>query len=246
MSSGDGLEDAFECSRLLEQLDDARREIDELRRALEGCERELGGAHHRVSNGLLITAAFLRLQIPQTPGDASKRILRAAMERIEAMGQFHRHLVSASTSQTVDFSVYLENVAADIAAITGAVCKVRVASEIFIGGDVAMNLAIVVNELVVNAKKHAGKRARDIEIGCSPGDDGHLHLEVTHDGPGLPPDFDLEHPTDLGISVVCGIVRQLGGEISAETDCSARFRISIPISSGNGERTEHFLNRHLH
>ncbi|MGH9029355.1 MAG: sensor histidine kinase [Acidimicrobiales bacterium] len=61
--------------------------------------------------------------------------------------------------------------------------------------------------------------------------DGHrLSLRVRDDGRGLPPEFDIDNTTSLGLSIVRDLVRsQLGGTISMERDNGTLVTIEVPL-----------------
>jgi two-component sensor histidine kinase len=62
--------------------------------------------------------------------------------------------------------------------------------------------------------------------------DGHLHVEVSDQGIGLPQDFDIDQPrSSLGFKVITGLVRQLQGQLTISSDrpSGARFLVDLPI-----------------
>ncbi|HLH27601.1 MAG TPA: sensor histidine kinase, partial [Acidimicrobiales bacterium] len=123
--------------------------------------------------------------------------------------------------------------------------------------DVATPLAVVVAELVQNAVEHAfaeleadeapgGRRDDSDRYGGGPqvpgrisvhleGNASTLRVEVSDNGAGLPPGFDLDESKSLGLAIVRDLVRsQLGGEIAMsnraeEGDGSGTVvRITVP------------------
>jgi two-component sensor histidine kinase len=100
-----------------------------------------------------------------------------------------------------------------------------------LSADHAIPLGLLINELVTNAVKYAypeGSGEIDVaarEIG------GHLHVEVSDQGAGLPEGFDIDQPrTSLGFKVVTGRVRQLQGHLTITSDRKGtRFLLDLPI-----------------
>jgi two-component sensor histidine kinase len=81
-----------------------------------------------------------------------------------------------------------------------------------LSNDVAMPLALILNELLTNAVKHGIKdHARQGARVSLTGQDGRLALCVEDDGEG----FDLEEvrKTSSGLQLVLGLARQLHGTL---------------------------------
>jgi two-component system, sensor histidine kinase PdtaS len=126
-----------------------------------------------------------------------------------------------------------------------------------VSAAVATPLAVTLAELLQNAVEHAFVREPDLPGDDLPGDDqtgddraggdldgtggarGHVQVllrnageelvvEVRDDGCGLPPGFDIEKTTSLGLSIVRDLVMtQLSGSIIMER---------VPVEEGNGTR----------
>ena len=91
-----------EGAELRSRLKNIHRENDDLRAAQHNKEVELRECNHRISNGLQIMAALMRVQIRAVEDNISKDILQIAASRIEAMGKFHRHLtISNSPTKSI-------------------------------------------------------------------------------------------------------------------------------------------------
>ena len=81
-------------------------------------------------------------------------------------------------------------------------------------------LALIVNELVSNALKHACRDAVEGELDLSLRQDSEeLVLRVQDNGPGLPPDFSMDTHSHVGLDVV----RTL-----AERDLNGSFTLTSP------------------
>jgi len=82
----------------------------------------------------------------------------------------------------------------------------------------AMPLALIANELLVNIFKHAFPDGRSgtirIALRGLEGETPQGRLEIGDDGVGLPPDMEQAHPTSLGFS----LVRLLTGQLHARLD----------------------------
>ena len=62
--------------------------------------------------------------------------------------------------------------------------------------------------------------------------EGHLHVEVSDHGVGLPTGFDIDQPrSSMGSKVISGLVRQLQGNLTIASSAGngARFLLDLPI-----------------
>jgi two-component sensor histidine kinase len=113
---------------------------------------------------------------------------------------------------------------------------------------VATPLAVVLNELLQNAVDHAYPGALDLT--GEPGKvrveiertDPELVLRVTDDGVGLPPGFDLDGATGLGLSIVRTLVTsELSGDISVRNGSGpgdrpgTQVQLRVPIPDENDD-----------
>jgi two-component sensor histidine kinase len=107
------------------------------------------------------------------------------------------------------------------------------ADPMLLAADHAIPLGLLINELVTNAVKYAyPEGSGDIEVSARE-IDGHLHVEVSDHGAGLPEGFDIDQPrASLGFKVVAGMVKQLQGHLTLSTDrTGTRFLLDLPILS---------------
>ena len=187
---------------------------------------------HRVANNLQLAASFLMLQERKLrPGEA-RVALAAAGSRIAAVANFHRHLAHNMGRPTLELAAFLQGVAPEIGSSCGLQCHVE-AEPVEIPTHAAMNIALVINELAINASKHAyGGGDGSLYVRCRRSPSQDLVITVADDGPGLPGGFD-EGSSGLGISIINSITRQLGASLSAETraEGGARFTLRAPLQS---------------
>ena len=82
--------------------------------------------------------------------------------------------------------------------------------------DRAISAALIVNELIANAAKHAyrGNQSGKVQVRIADVGDDNLSISVSDEGTGIPEDFDLARPKGLGMRIVTSFVTQLGGTIN--------------------------------
>lgn len=229
---GDGpLDDAAARLAALAGLKETLRARDEeLARAKEQLadrDRALAEISHRLYNGLQLITSFLRFEGRRLTDGRAKGALESASHRIEAMGHFHRKL-GISDARPVDFAEYLGSFVQEIGASMGLSVKLRT-EPTPLDNRTAADLAIVINELMMNAAKHAyGGRRGTVEIACGPSDGG-VRVVVRDFGPGLP--AHTENPHSLGMMLVRSIMKKRGGRLEVENRGGACFVLTLPRSS---------------
>jgi two-component sensor histidine kinase len=203
------------------------RDVTELRRRereLLTKEATIREIHHRVKNNLQTVAALLRLQARRLQAPEARAALEEAVRRVGSIAIVHETL-SHAPEEIVDF----DDIADRVAMMAGEVSSpdVRVTPKItgqfgMLPATVATPLAMVLTELLQNALQHGfGQISRPIaadagiiEVVAARAPE-QLTVTVTDSGAGLPPNFDLENTTSLGLQIVRTlVVAELGGQLS--------------------------------
>ena len=213
---------------------------------------------HRVKNNLQVIASLLRMQAEKFAGDDNVARLSAALResqhRVESMSLIHEQLYQAGNLREVDLAEHAALLASHLIHAYGAQsdasqpARVRYRLNIerlAVGVDRAIPAALILNELVSNALKHAfpGDRPGLIEItggwaaasgeisggrrSASVARDGAtIILEVRDNGIGFAAPSDRaalpkspgSPPSleSLGLNIVRILTRQLRGEFTIE------------------------------
>lgn len=183
---------------------------------------------HRLANSLQLAADFLIFEHSRVADAHARAALVETAERLSAVGQMHRFLANHHGAAGVDLDPFLSEFGRLIGDTTGLYCSVE-ADSVVVAPETAQQLAIAVNELAMNAAKHAypwGHRGALYVVCRRRGEN--LVLVVSDDGQGLGKDFDLARAQGLGMTILEAIVRQLGGAFHAVSDNGARFTITVP------------------
>ena len=215
------------------------RDVTEVRRRdrqIMGKDATIREIHHRVKNNLQTVAALLRMQARRMTDPAAKAALQESVRRVGSIAVVHETL-SLALDESVEFDAIADKVLAMCAevAATGAVVEVvRTGTFGVLPAEVATPLSMVLTELVQNAVEHGypdGEVGR-IEVGVHR-EEGRLVVEVVDDGAGLPPGFDLDASTRLGLQIVRTLVAgELGGEVllSPRAGRGTRVELRVPLS----------------
>lgn len=201
------------------------RELSSARARLASQERTIQELHHRVANSLQLAADMLIFEQLRSRDPMAQAALEASRARLVAVGELHRYLNEHADRATVELRPFLTGLCEAIAATTGLICSIQ-SDMTAVPGDMAQQLAIAINEIAINAAKHAydGKPGGRLLI-QSRRDGAELVVTISDEGKGLA----SEGHTGLGTSIIAAIVRDLKGSLSAQTEGGATFTIRAPL-----------------
>jgi two-component sensor histidine kinase len=223
--------------RLFSELEDLRglherRELQQAKRALEAeveqKELLLKEVNHRVKNSLQIVSSILELQLASIQSTPAADALRSAASRVMAIAAVHERLYAGSDLRVVSLDAFLGRLCEQIGQSLGAAdgIKTDIAS-LDVSTDLAIPLAIIVNELVTNVIKHVGPPCRIIVTRADTQD--RLILTVSDTGAG--PSSGKAH-TGMGSRLVQALVRQLDAQLETRQHPGGyAVEVIIPLSS---------------
>ncbi|MBX7078336.1 MAG: PAS domain S-box protein [Nannocystaceae bacterium] len=211
---------------------------ERLRASLAEKESLLKEVHHRVKNNLQVIASLISLQA-ETLADPAARVAFAEMRsRIKTIAAIHERIYRAPDLTRIDLKGYLGDLVRELArAMAQPGCRVATIVEvepIALSLDTMVPLALLVNELVTNAFKHAfpaGARDRGTIHVRLRRVDGGIELSVRDDGVGMSPRADDGRPSSLGLSLVDGFAQQLDGTVGMAGHDGTAWSIRFPEPS---------------
>lgn len=196
--------------------------------------------HHRVKNNLQTIASLLRLQARRSKVPEVKSALQESTNRILSMSVVHEFLSQQDSEEIRVIEVtknILNTVAPNMVAADFKLLHSFDGPEVILPSRTASNLAVIINELILNSIEHgfAGRSQGLIGLHTEASEEGYI-LELYDDGCGLPNDFDLEKTRSLGLQIIRTLVRDdMGGEIELYNHGGTHARISIPRNPEGGE-----------
>ena len=213
-------------TRLFEELEalrdlNERQELQRAKQALELKDRQkdllLKEVDHRVKNSLQIVSSLLYLQ-SRTAGAAEAQFRNAAA-RVSAIAAIHHQLHKADYAGTVQLDQYLTDLCEEIATASGGPergCSLTVdALPLTISNDIAVPLALIVNELLTNAIQHSQAVAEGgairVVVSSHPND-----FSVSVSDPGSGPD-PSRTTLGLGTKLVDALTHQIKATITKQS-----------------------------
>jgi two-component sensor histidine kinase len=220
-------------TRLFEELTELRdlnerHELKKAKQALEGLvqhkELLLKEVNHRVKNSLQIFSSVLQLQIPHTQSTDAADALRSAAARVLAVAAVHERLYTGEDVSVVRLDAFLSDLCDEIGRAYGCPDDgIRTdVQAVDVPTDMAIPLALIVNELVTNVVKHVGPPCR-ISLRSELGDALKLIVSDTGQGPakGQP-------RLGLGTRIVDAFSTQLGAQVETK-QVSGGYNIELTV-----------------
>lgn len=176
--------------------------------------------HHRVKNNLQTIASLLRLQSRRVDNDDVKRYFNESISRILSIAGIHEILAQSGVDE-VDILTTLYKLKESTLnfGISNKNINLEIKGDSFnVDSDKATSIALVVNELIQNAFKHAfsNKDGGNIEVIIQKGI-MYSNISVIDDGKGF--DINAVRNESLGFNIVRGLVKdQLHGNLNVESD----------------------------
>jgi two-component sensor histidine kinase len=185
--------------------------------------------NHRVKNNMQMLQALLYTAMRQTQSQEARKVLEDAARRITAMAAAQKVLYSTTDATRFNSNEFVQSVCHTAQQVFPANVKIVCeAASAQLDNEIAMPLALILNELLTNAVKYGcGAESENlIRVTFSEGNsDGRYVLSVEDGGPG----FDLQSvkTQSSGLKLVQLLARQLSGQFEATSKprsrCSLRF-----------------------
>lgn len=210
-------------------ITDRKKSEEQLNRSLLEKEVLLKEIHHRVKNNLQIISSLLNMQARRMKDSATIEVMNDMKQRIQAMALIHEKLYQSESLSKVDLAAYLK----ELSTITwqtfrGNLKQVSISNEldnVDISIEKALPCGLIANELILNSLKHgfAPNQKGTIWIKLKKEENSQIRLEIGDDGKGLPPGFEFDKSSSLGLKLVRSLVAQIDGTLRVENGTGASF-----------------------
>jgi PAS domain S-box-containing protein len=186
--------------------------------------------HHRVKNNLQIISSLLNLQSAYIKDKESVELFKESQNRVRSMALIHEKLYQSKDMSQTDFSGYVSELVSNLFSSyslnSSLIALHQDISNIMLGIDLAINLGLIINELVSNAFKHAFPDGRKGNLYISMKKNGKRYeLIIQDDGIGFSKEIDFRKTESLGLQLIITLVDQIGGEITLSSDKGSKFII---------------------
>jgi len=212
----------------------------ELRRSLAEREMLLREVNHRVKNSLQLVLSMLSLQGGEFREAGARELFAKAIARVTAIASIHERLYQDTDPLSIDMQTYLSGLCAELArAGIGDERHADLRTDIAplrLPTENGVSLALIVNELVMNALKHGRPDGRPalIKVSLRRLDPAQARLTIADNGPGLSPGQSgaaSKPPSGLGSRLISMLVRQLNGQLHIEHADGYAAHITFPLQT---------------
>lgn len=230
-----------EINQKNQSLEQVLSEKEEL---LEEKEWMLKEIHHRVKNNLQIITSLLSAQSDSLHDATALAAIRESQNRVHAMALIHQKLYQSDNMAQVNMQEYIEEIADHLLeslshsdSIQADLDVAAVALEV----NLATPIGLIINESVTNSLKYAfpvgnfppGHLGR-IRISLQPIDRQTYRLTIADNGVGMPAGFNAERSDTLGLTMIRGLSRQIGGRLQISQDSG----VQISLEFGQTRKTD--------
>lgn len=212
-----------------------RKEAEQvIQNSLREKEILLAEIHHRVKNNLAVISGLLQMQIWEAENETVEGVLKDSQMRVKSIALVHEKLYQSEDLSHIEFDKYINELLEGIEqTYRHEDTDVRFETDIepvIININQAIPCSLLLNELVVNAYKHAfvnsSKGLIYIQLKR---DDSMIELLVKDDGVGLDDSIKSSGSSSLGMSLINTLVKQLNGKIESHNDGGALFRLTFEL-----------------
>lgn len=216
-----------ELNALLRQREHEKAQLQEALHDRDLLHREL---QHRVKNNMQMLAGLLHAAREDQENAAARAVVEEASSRFAAVAAAHQSLYQLDNLSSIPAAPLIAQITDAAIRVSDRDIRVEQSlSDIRLPNDLATPLALIVNELLTNACKHA--RADDspltVQIQLREIDRG-AELIVADNGTGFETPSVTKRGSGLGL--VRGLVRQLRGKLTIDTGDGAKFSVAFPLN----------------
>lgn len=222
---------------LQEQVDKKTLQLqqseEQLKEALSERNLFLDTIHDRIRHNLTMVLALLELQLKNVVGKPVTEILKDSHSRIRCLALIHETMDQSDSFREVNFKKYAVKLSNRLQkAYQGKKQNIEISMnvrDVAVDLDQAVPLAMILNELMVNAFLHGFK---DQEHGVILVElferSDELLLRVRNNGDPLPDNFDAITQKTLGFKLIRILTKQLRGDFTIDSYEKPSFSICIP------------------
>jgi len=215
-------------------ITDRKRAEEKLVASVKEKEVLLREIHHRVKNNLQLISGLLDMTRMRTADESTNSILTDMMLKIQTMAQIHTRLYESKQFGKISLPGQIRD---QVTALTNIYshkrheisCDIN-SQEVFLPVDQAIPCALVVNEILSNAYKHAfkGRKHGTIDISVMQ-EDKKIRIAIKDDGIGIPDNYDISRTSSLGLKLIRTLVQhQLKGSIVINSRNGTEMIVEFP------------------
>lgn len=222
-----------------------RKRVDRtLRKSVKDKELLLQEIHHRVKNNLQVISSLLDMTGMRVEDQASLFLIQDARAKIQTMTFIHSQLYRSERFDRIEMGIHIRQLIQYLSFLFARNKNIRSFVDIdsvFLPLTQAIPCALVLNELISNAFKHAFKQNTEgtIEVSMKISQGNRVFIVVRDDGIGIDKRINIHETNSLGLKLVRNLVqKQLNGRIRLKCDRFTEFHIDFEVHEENAHNPE--------
>lgn len=225
-------------------ITDRKQYEEQLKESVKENKVLLAEIHHRVKNNLAIVSGILQLQEFESEDCKTKAVLNDSQLRIKSIALIHEMLYQAKSFSSISFGCYIHQLVDRIKETLdsdSSNIKMEVDVEnISININQAVPCALLLNELLTNAYKHAFEDRENGKISISIRESGNMiSVRITDNGVGLPEGFKQNQNASLGMNLIETLAKQIEAELKYEDSNGTTVTFSFEKKALVGPSSHH-------
>jgi len=202
---------------------------NQLEESLREKETLLAEIHHRVKNNLAIVTSMMELQAMDSKNSELLDSLRVAQQRIQTIATIHELLYGADSLSQLDFGENVKQLVRNLEDVYSKREQISVnvdADSISLNINQAIPCALLVNEVITNAYKHAFTNQKNGKIDIKVTEDNDKVMVLIKDnGIGVSDNIMEETTSSIGMTLIKLLEQQLEGEVTYANKNGTEFRL---------------------
>jgi two-component sensor histidine kinase/tetratricopeptide (TPR) repeat protein len=196
--------------------------VDDKDQLLEQKEWLLKEVHHRVKNNLQIVMGLLQSQSAFIKNKEALRAIRNSENRMHSVALIHQKLYQSDSPGFINMAEYIDELINYVKDSFDLGNRIHFKKHVVfdhLNVNQALPLGLIMNEAITNTIKYAfmDNAYGTVTISFLRMADGFHCLKIQDDGPGFPPDLDPLANNSMGMNLMRGLSKQIGGELSIES-----------------------------
>ena len=221
---------------IYDDITDRKQSEIQLNKALEEKNVLIKEIHHRVKNNLNVVVSLLNLSENKIDSlETAREAFRQSRERIYSIALVHENLYQSEQLSEVEMEGYIQNMVWHLQANPSAgqtdIAYSLDLDKLKLDITKAVPCGIILNELIMNAQKHAFPQEVNgtIAVGLKEKANQMIELYVHDDGIALPQDYSAAEADTLGLTLIRILSKQIDGEFTIDTSRGKKFTILLSL-----------------
>lgn len=186
--------------------------------------------HHRVKNNLQIVMGLLQRQSAYIDNEKALLAIQNSEHRMHSIALIHQKLYQSESMALINMPEYVDELINYLKDSFDTGSRIHFYKDIenfSLDVQHAVPLGLILNESITNAIKYAfGTNGNgDIHVVIATEDEVSFILMISDNGVGLPPGFNLKNVNSLGMNLMRGLCKQLGGKLMIEDHAGVTIKV---------------------